>query len=32
MKKYGYLVTFVGQKYFNLWLPVSHLSDTPPSI
>lgn len=30
MKKYGHLVTFVGQKYFNLWLPVSHLSQTPP--
>lgn len=30
MKKYGPLVTFVGQKYFNLWPPVSHLSQTPP--
>lgn len=28
MKKYGYLVTFVGQKYFNLSLPASCLSLT----
>ena len=32
MKKYGHLVTFVGQKYFNLTLPASCLSlNSPPA-
>lgn len=30
MKKYGHLVTFVGQKYFNLTLPASCLSLNTP--